>query len=463
MTTLDAGTAGAERQSVRVALADLEASGELLRITRPVELEYELGSYLFETASGPAVLFEQVGGSELPAFGNLLTSRRRIARLLGAEEGDLHGRLASAPDEAITPVVVQAGRCQEEALDPPDLGRLPVPTFFEGETGPYITAGVIIAKGATGRRNASFARLKVLDGRTAFVGIAPEHHLSILAREAAEGGRPLEVAVTIGNHPAVLLAGAYYLRLGDDELEVAGALLGEPLELVRCQSVDLEVPASCEVVIEGTLDAAQVVEEGPVSEYSGLYERYGSGPVMTVRRITMRRSALFQTILPGYAAEHVLIGAVAIAAVIERHLRTVVTSVREVAVTPGGCGRLHATVSLTAPEPDDAGSVIRETLSAVRLVKFVTVVDDDIDVHDAQSVEWAVATRMKADRDLVVVPAARSSRSDPLAIDGTVAKLGIDATRHAGDRQDWARAVPPAAALRQARAGLARLGWRGGP
>lgn len=449
-----------ERQSVRASLASLEASGELLHLREPVTVEQDIAAYLYETAGGPAVLFEQVRGFDLPVFGNLLNSRRRIARLLGAEEGELHAMLASAPDELIEPLVVEEGPCQEETLDPPDLRRLPVPTFFEGETGPYVTAGVIIAKGATGRRNASFARLKILGDRRAFVGIAPEHHLSLLAREAADAGRALEVAVTIGNHPAVLLAGAYYLRLGDDELDVAGALLGEPLELVRCRSVELEVPARCEVVVEGTLDANELVEEGPVSEYSGLYERYGSGPVLTVRRITMRRSALFQTILPGYADEHVLIGAVAIAAVIERHLRSRVPSVHEVAVTPGGCGRLHAVVSLTEAERGDAETVLRETLSAVRLVKLVTVVDDDIDVHDARSVEWAVATRMKADRDIVVLPPAPSSRSDPLAVEGKVAKLGIDATRHPGDRPDWRPAVPSEESRARARAGLARAGRR---
>lgn len=451
------GSEGAHPQSVRGMLGALEGSGELLHIEEPVEVVHELASYLFETASGPAVLFEHVRGHDTAVFGNLLNSRSRIAGGLGVGLGELHSVLARAPDNLVSPVSVDRGSCQEEVLDPLDLRRLPVPTFFEGETGPYVTAGVIIAKGATGKRNASFARLKVLDGKTALVGIAPEHHLSILALEAAAGGEKLEVAVTIGNHPAVQIAAAYYLRLGDDELEVAGSLLGEPLQVVACQTVDLEVPAHCELVIEGTLDARQLLEEGPISEYSGLYERYGCGPVMTVRRITMGQSALFQTILPGYSPEHICIGAVAIAAVLERRLREVVASVHEVAVTPGGCGRLHAVVSLAGPEERDAEEVIREALGAVRLVKLVTVVDDDVDVHDPVAVEWAVATCMKADRDLLIVPRASSSRSDPLAAEGTVAKLGINATRRRCDRDDWERARPPETMLERARVGLARL------
>jgi 2,5-furandicarboxylate decarboxylase 1 len=443
------------RQSVRSFLSQLDDAGTLLRVTAAVDAVHEVGAYLWEMAGGPAVLFEQVNRSDLAVFGNLLNSRSRIARSLGVEPDEMHTVLASAPERALPPVAVDDGPCREVVVDAPDLRQLPVPTFFPGETGPYITAGVIIAKGTTGRRNASFARLKILDGTTAFVGIAPEHHLSILAREAAAGGRPLEVAVTIGNHPAVLLAGAYYLQLGDDELEIAGALLGEPLEVVPCETVGLEVPAQCEIVIEGTLDARQLVEEGSVSEYSGLYERYGAGPVLSVRRITMRGSALFQTILPGYAPEHVLIGAVAIAAVLERRLREVVPSVREVAVTSGGCGRMHAVVALSEPAEDDADQVMHEALSAVSVMKQVTVVDDEIDVHDAVAVEWAVATRMKADRDLLVLPAMSSSRSVPLASSGEIAKLGINATRRRSDRADWRRAAPPEETLHKVRADLA--------
>lgn len=444
------------RQSVRSLLSELDDAGQLLRVEEPVELVHELAAYLWETASGPAVLFEQVHGHDLDVFGNLLNSRRRIAQSLGVELAEMHTVLAQAPDRTVAPALVSEGPCQEVVVDVPDLRQLPVPTFFPGETGAYITAGVILAKSATGRRNASFARLKILDGTTAFVGIAPEHHLSILAREAAADGGALEVAVTIGNHPAVLLAGAYYLQLGDDELEVAGALLGEPLELVACETVALEVPAQCEIVIEGTLDARRLVEEGPVSEFSGLYEHYGEGPVMTARRITMRASPLFQTILPGYAPEHVLIGAVAIAAVMEHRLRQAVPSVREVAVTTGGCGRMHAVVALSEPAAGDAERTSREALSALRVMKQVTVVDDDIDIHDPVAVEWAVATRMKADRDLLVLPAMSSSRSVPPASDNKVAKLGINATRRGGDRADWARAVPDEATLRRVRSGLMR-------
>jgi 4-hydroxy-3-polyprenylbenzoate decarboxylase len=347
---------------------------------------------------------------------------------------------------------VEEAACQAVTVDRPDLGALPIPRFFERETGPYVTAGAIVARDPwSGNGNLSFARLKPLGGNRAFVGIAPNHHLAVFARRAAEQGRTLPIAVTLGNHPAVLIAAALYLGVGEDELHVAGALLGAPVEVVRCGHADLSVPAHCELVLEGTLNPAERVREGLVSEYHGFYEDYGDGYVVEFARLTRRSDAIFQVIQPGYAPEHVWIGGEAIAAGLAMRLAQSVPSVREVAVTPGGCGRMHAVVSLASPRPADARQAIGQGLSAVNLVKRITVVDDDVDPWDAVAVEWATATRMRADRDLVIVPGAKTDRSDPLEDGGMVAKLGVDATRKAADRDDWTFAAPPAAALAKAR------------
>ncbi len=329
---------------------------------------------------------------------------------------------------------------------------MPIPRFFEHERGPYITAGAIVAKDRrTGQTNLSIARLMPLGGNRAFVGIAPNHHLAVLARQAHARGETLDIAVCIGNHPAVLVASCLYLGLGDDELKVAGALLGEPLDVVRCVSSDLLVPAHCECVLEGTLDAGEHIEEGPVSEFHGLYENYGAGIVATFSRLTRRHDALFQVVLPGYHPEHCLLGGVAIAAGLARSARASVPAVREVAVGMGGAGRLHAVVSLHQPRPGDARKAAFAIWAAVNLIKQVVVVDDDIDPWDQAQVEWAMATRMKADRDLVIVPAVRTDRSEPLESGGTIAKLAIDATRRDSDRPDWKKAQPPEQATQRAR------------
>jgi 4-hydroxy-3-polyprenylbenzoate decarboxylase len=182
-----------------------------------------------------------------------------------------------------------------------------------------------------------------------------------------------------------------------------------------------------------------------------MYENYGAGIVATFTRLTRRHDAIFQVILPGYHPEHCLLGGVAIAAGLFRQVRNAVPSVKEVAVGIGGAGRLHAVVAIHACRPGEARKAMFAVWAAVNLVKQVIVVDDDIDPWDAVQVEWANATRAKPDRDFVIIPAVRADRSEPLEQGGTVAKLGIDATRKKGDRSDWDLARPPESALAHAR------------
>jgi 4-hydroxy-3-polyprenylbenzoate decarboxylase len=203
------------------------------------------------------------------------------------------------------------------------------------------------------------------------------------------------------------------------------------------------------MVLEGVLHADQMVEEGPVSEYHGLYEHYGAGYVVAFSHLTRRRDAMLQVIQPGYYPEHIWIGAEAIAAGLCRALRDSIPGLTAVAITPGGAGRLHAVLAVRSPA--DARAAIEATWATVNLVKQVTVVDDDVDPWDGTQVELSLATRMRADRDLIVVPGMPSNRSDPQARNGVVPKLGIDATRKDGDRGDWTPAAPPAHVMEKVR------------
>jgi 2,5-furandicarboxylate decarboxylase 1 len=441
------------RQSMRAFLFALEDKGELVTISQPVDLDYEIAGCLIEAPGGPALRFSHVKDSAMPVVGNLLNSLPRFAMALGGTTGTLQASLVSAIEKPLPHRAMSSAPCQEEVVAEPSLAaELPIPRFFEKEAGPYITAGAIVARDrVSGVTNLSIARLMPLGGNRAFVGIAPNHHLAVLARAAHARGEKLDIAVTIGNHPAVLIAACLYLGLGDDELPIAGALLGEPLEVVRCTQSDLLVPAHCECVLEGTLDAAEPFTEGPVSEFHGMYENYGVGIVATFARLTRRRDAIFQVVLPGYHPEHCLLGGVAISAGLFRVVRNAVPSVCEVAVGVGGAGRLHAVVSLRTPRAGEARKAMFAVWAAVNLIKQVIVVDDDIDPWNALQVEWATATRVKPDRDFVIIPAVRADRSEPLDRDGTITKLGIDATRRHGDRPDWTMARPPEAALARAR------------
>ncbi len=440
------------RQSVRAYLAQLERAGMLRSVATAVDPRFEISAHLALAGAGPALRFERVTGHRMRVFGNLLCSRERIALGIGTTVARLQQRIVAAIGAPLAPRLVDAAPCQAVATAAPDLATLPIPTFFEHETGPYLTAGAIVARDpASGRGNLSFARLKALGGNRAFIGIAPNHHLAIFARRAQAAGRRLPIAVTLGNHPAVLVAAALYLGEGEDELRVAGALLGRPIEAARTANGGLSVPAHCEIVLEGELDADSTVAEGPVSEYHGMYEDYGAGYLVEFTRMTRRRDAMLQVIQPGYYPEHVWIGGEAIAASLVQRLRPDFPHLGAIAITPGGAGRMHAVASLAEARAGDARLLIEAVWDVVRLVKLVTVVDADVDPWDPTHVEWSLATRMKADRDLVVTAGAPTNRSDPLATDVRIAKLGIDATRKPGDRADWRAAAPPDAVLRRIR------------
>jgi 2,5-furandicarboxylate decarboxylase 1 len=424
-------------QSIRSLLTELERCGALLHIDKEIDPVFELSAFLSAADAGPALLFERVRGSGLRAAGNLLSSRERIAMALGAGVTQILPRLRGAIAAPIPAAPARAAPVQRVVVTQAPLESLPVPRFFEHERLPYITAGAIIARDPeSGRGNLSFARLAVLDGRCAMIGIAPNHHLALFARRAAAEGRELDIAVVVGAHPAIQLAACLYLRVGDDELECAGALLGEPVRVVPARTVALAVPAEAEIILEGRIDARRPVEEGLVSEYHGMYENYGSGYLVTFSALTRREDAIFQVIEPGHHREHIYLGALPIAAGLQAAAQAVAPNVREVAVTAPGSGRTDVVVQLSAPACGEARRVIDAVLAAASIVKRVTVVDEDIDPWDPAAVEWARTNRMRLERDLVLMPDSPSVRSEPMEAQGRVTKAGFDATAKDGDRAE---------------------------
>ena len=432
-------------QSIRPFLAQLERAGDLLHIAQPVDPRYEISAFLSATNAGPAVMFENVSGSGLKVVGNLLTGRERVAAALGLRVAEILPAIQRSIREPVAPQRVASGRVQEVVRLEEPLADLPVPTFFQRESRAYITAGAILARDPeSGRGNLSFARLGILDGKTAMIGIAPNHHLALFARRAAAKGRPLEIAVVIGAHPAIQLAACLYLGVGDDELECAGRLLGEPVKVVPARSVDLLVPADAELVLEGVIEANRPVEEGLVSEYHGMYEEYGPGCLASFSAQTRRKDALFQVIEPGHHREHIYLGAIPIAAGLLEVIAAVVPNVTDVAVTEAGSGRTDVVVQLKEPRPGQARRAMFAVFAAVSIVKRVTVVDTDIDPWDPVAVDWARTNRMRLERDLLLVPQAGTDRSEPMEQGGLVTKAGFDATARAPDRAEGVeRALPP--------------------
>ena len=442
-----------DAQSIRPFLRHLDAHDALLRIDKTVDPCFEVSAFLSAADAGPALQFDAVSGSALRIVGNLLNGRGRIAAALGIAVGDLLPRIHDAIRSPVPPVEVTEAPVQREIIHDAPLAGLPVPRFFEREARHYITAGTIVARDPeTGRGNLSFARLAILDGATAMIGIAPNHHLALFARRAAALGRSLDIAVTIGAHPAIQLAACLYLGVGDDEMHCAGRLLGEPVRLVRATTVNLLVPAEAELVLEGSIDAGRLIEEGFVSEYHGMYENYGSGYLATFKALTRREDALFQVIEPGYHREHLYLAALPIAAGLFNAIAAVAANVRDVAVTEAGAGRTDVVIQLAAPRPGQARRVMFAAFAAVNIVKRVTVVDEDIDPWDPVAVDWARTNRMRVERDLMVIPHAGADRSEPMEDGGSVTKIGFDATAKPGDRLEGNERAQAPAAVRAAAA-----------
>ena len=451
-------------QSMRGLLAALEASGRTASGANVPSIPVSRSpSVLSLRDRGPAQLFERVGTHSMPLVANLLNSRaaHRPLRLALRAMSCMISALPHCATRS-SPVMVGQGPVQEvvhrSEIDLGDL--LPVPTWFEREGGPYITAGVIIAKDPqSGRpqrldRAASPRRRLPIDGRhRAQSSPLPPGGEGAGAWPASSRSRS-----PIGNHAAVLLASQMYVDLGDDELAIAGALMREPLRLVKCRRVDLEVPAEAEIVLEGVLRPEELIEEGPVSEFPGFYVSYGPGLAVDISCVTHRADAIYQAVLPGFAAEHCLLGAVAIEAVVSQALQRVIPAVRRVFVTDGGMGRLHAIITMHQPRRGEGKRAVLLAMGQVNLLKLVIVVEDDIDPED-----WRHG-RMVAGGSL-----SRARRPDRAAgrqggpLRSAAGGRGGDQDRHGGHdpTRRWSsrqplRARPAAARCAGARAQRAR-------
>jgi len=421
---------------LREFIAELDAAGDLVRIRQPVSRYLEAAG-LLKALDGRPVLLERIKESAWPVVGNLFSSRALVGRALGCAPDALVERLAQAIDHPVAPPLVESGPCQEVVQTEPDLDALPILFNCAQDGGPYIASAVVFAQDPQYGRNLSFHRLMVLDERRLAIRIVPRHLHAFLERAGGE----LDVAVCIGLPIHVLLAAATSVEIGVDELSLAQTLA--PVPTVRCQTVELAVPAEAEWVLEGHISTRELVAEGPFVDLTETYDLVRQQPVLTVQRITHRHDAIYQALLPG-ATEHKLLMGLPREPTIWRAVNAVCPCTG-VHLTQGGGSWLHAVVGIRKQQETDGRAAIMAAFQGHRSLKHVVVVDDDIDVHDLTAVEWAIATRFQAARDLVVLPDEIGSSLDPSAepVTRRTAKMGLDAT----------------APLGQARAGFTRVRW----
>lgn len=418
-------------QSLRDTLQILEKRGELICIKKEIDQEFEASAVLWKHKHGPAAIFENVKGHNIPMVGNVLNTRRKLALSLGIDEKDIFNEVVRSVEEPIKPRIVENAPCQEVIhTEDIDLMKMfPIPRISEKDGGPYISAAIFITKHPdTGIGNVSLNRLHITGKATMGTNMSPTNTYEIM-RRCWDMGKPLEIAAVIGNHPAVLIASNMLVPLGYDELEIAGSLLKEPLEVVRCRKVDLMVPAHSEIVIEGEIHPEDLDYEGPFGEFHGMYAAKKINPVIRVKAVTHRRNPLLQIIVGSDHPEHLIIGGIAREATLYKAIKESVPSIKSAFMGEGGFCRLHAVISLKQRTDGEAKRAILAAFGNQVLLKYVVAVDDDVDIQDPLAVEQAIARNVRADKDIMVIPYVQSSPIVPLSQNFTIAKLGIDATR----------------------------------
>ena len=417
-------------------LSHLEKQGQLLRVSDKVDAKFEIAAGIRKTSDieGPALLFESVRG--FPGWrvlGGLFATRKLVALGLGVPQDQMLERYLTLEDKRIPPEIVATGPVKEIKWtgDQVDLAKLPIVTHASKDCGPYVTIGVQVGKDPdTHIRNLSIHRMLVLGKDKLSLWAPADHHLGRMILKAEEKKRGLEVATAIGVEPSLIIGSQAKVPYGIDEYHVAGGLRGAPVRLTKCESIDVEVPAAAEIVIEGVTIPGERVADGPYGEYPGCYSEAKHAPVLKVTAITMRQNPIYQTALTGMPVteNHTLIE-YGNAAVVYREVKKIVPEARAVNMTPGGTFRHHVVVSIKKRAENEGRNVILALLSLGIGLKQVIVVDEDIDPFDPMQVEWAMATRFQADKDAIIVPRIACSTLDPSCPENRVtAGLGIDAT-----------------------------------
>jgi UbiD family decarboxylase len=355
--------------------------------------------------------------------------------------------------------------CQEVVVqgDDVDVLSLPLLRHFELDGGRYLTAGLQVARDPdTGIANVSIHRQLPVDKNHLTVFAPPGRHLRTIIERYNDRGQAAGIAVVIGAEPVTQIASQVRAPYGVDEFGIAGGMRGEPVELVRCKTIDVDVPATAEIIIEGVIEPHRLESDGPFGEYPGTYSEAKPTPVMRVTAITHRHGAMYQNTLTGspMTENHWMMQPSATAFAYREALK-ITPEIRSINITPGGATRHHAVVSMLKRHPSEARNVMLALLASTLGAKLVIVVDEDIDPFDMQQVEWAVNTRMQPDRDVIILPNLYSPTLDPSAPAArTSAKMGMDATAPMGEER---RMYEPPLVLGQAgwplQSVLDQAGW----
>jgi 2,5-furandicarboxylate decarboxylase 1 len=432
----------------RTALRRMAEHGRLRSYDPPADPKLEIAAVMkaFDNEDA-AILFGNIKGFDIPVVGNLLSNRANCEAAFGCDFRAIReciGRAVSAPQP---PAVVERAPAQEATYrDGFDItASLPVLTHTAQDAGRFITAGVVIARDPeTGIYNASYHRMQLLGPKRCAIRLDLNRHLRIAWERAKKNGAHLPIAVCIGTDIALQYTAATMgsqMPENADEIAVAGGLCGRPLPVVRAVSQDLLVPAETEIVLEGVIRCDDFVTEGPFGEFIGYLAHAEEMPTVDITALTHRRRPIYHAI-NGYGRETIMLRKYVLEASLLKVLRAAVPIVVDAEMTAGGLHRFHAILQIDRTSPGHDGlqrNAILAAFGALKDLDMVIVVDRDIDIRDPQDVEYALATRMEASRDLIVVPQARGHEYVRVGDNGIIAKLGIDATVPFAEQARFAR------------------------
>ncbi len=404
-------------------LKTLESDGQLIKINKPVSTEYEIAGILKEL-DGKPVLFEKVKDHNLKVVGNIYSSRELIAKYIKTEAPNLIFKMSDGIEKPKKPEQVEDAPFKQKSSS--DISSIPVLTHCKGDGGPYLSSTVVVSQDKELGGNLSFHRMMVVDKKSLALRILPRHLNEFIKRSGGE----LDVAVCIGGSAPFLLAAATSVEIGFDEMAIANSM--EEFTVSPSPEYGIPIPTMTEIVIEGRI-TNELVPEGKFVDLTETHDIIRQQPLMKIKRVSYREDAYYEALLPG-AMEHKILMGMPREPTIYREVNKACVC-KNVYLPHGGCSWLHGIVQIDKKNKEDGKKAIEAAFSGHKSMKHVVIIDKDIDILDKDDVEWAIATRVQADKDIVIKENQKGSSLDPSADPNTrkTTKWGIDATKPIGD------------------------------
>lgn len=397
----------------------------VIEINKEIDPKYEACKILRQYPKDTVIL-NNIKGFEMPIISGICNTREKIADSINCKIPNITEKIIKCSDNPIK--VNNYTNFTNYNTSEANLDKIPILTHYKRDGGPYITAGVVLAKDPkTGVQNASIHRMMVIDNKKLAIRIVPRN-LYTYFQNAQELGEDLEIAIAIGMDPAILLSSTCSIPIDFNEMDVANAFKNSNLTLIKTKN-GLEVPQG-DIILEGKISVNETCAEGPFVDLTDTYDIIRKQPIINLSKMHIKKdNPHYHAIIPA-GFEHKLLQGLPQEPRIFKAVKNSVPTVNNVVLTEGGCCWLHAVISIKKQTEGDGKNAIMASLSAHPSLKHAVVVDDDINIFDIEDVEYAIATRVKADRDIMIVSNVRGSSLDPVAkSDGTTTKVGVDATK----------------------------------